>query len=228
MTITKTVSKATELGLQVIYGDTDSIFVQNRPEKIERLLEWAKIDLDLEVRPARVYSRVLFTEAMKRYAGLMEDGSLDIVGLEVVRGDWSEVAKHVQEDVLVSVLRNKSTEEAIGKVKSTIQKLKRGEVRVIDLAIRKGLTKPVDEYAVRAPHVEVAKKLLKEGWDLGPGDQVAYVIVKGPGKLYEKAEPYPRVSPSQIDVEYYAENQIKPAAMRVLSVLGVKEKQLED
>ena len=228
VTITKTVSKATELGLQVIYGDTDSIFVQNHPEKIERLLEWANFDLDLEVRPARVYSRLLFTEAMKRYAGLMEDGSLDIVGLEVVRGDWSEVAKHVQEDVLVSVLRNKSTEEAIGKVKSTIQKLKRGEVRVIDLAIRKGLTKPVDEYAVRAPHVEVAKKLLKEGWDLGPGDQVAYVIVKGPGKLYEKAEPYPRVSPSQIDVEYYAENQIKPAAMRVLSVLGVKEKQLED
>jgi DNA polymerase I len=228
VTITKTVSKANELGLQVICGDTDSIFVQNDPEKIGRLLEWAKIDLDLEVRPARVYLRILFTEAMKRYAGLMEDGSLDIVGLEVVRGDWSEVARHVQEDVLVSVLRNKSTEEAIGKVKSTIEKLKRSEVRVIDLAIRKGLTKPVDEYAVRTPHVEVAKKLLKEGWKLGPGDQVAYVIVKGPGKLYEKAEPYPRVSPSQIDVEYYAENQIKPAAMRILSVLGVKERQLED
>lgn len=228
VTITKTVSKATELGLQVIYGDTDSIFVRNHPEKIERLLEWAKSDLDLEVRPARVYSRVLFTEAMKRYAGLMEDGSLDIVGLEVVRGDWSEVARHVQEDVLVSALRNRSIEEAIGKVKSTIQKLKRGEVPVIDLAIRKGLTKSVDEYAVRAPHVEVARKLLKEGWDLGPGDQVAYVIVKGPGRLYEKAEAYARVSPSQIDVEYYAANQIKPAAMRILSVLGVKEKQLED
>lgn len=228
LTITKTVSKATELGLKVIYGDTDSIFVQNHPEKIDRLLEWAKIDLDLEVRPARVYSRVLFTEAMKRYAGLMEDDSLDIVGLEVVRGDWSEVARHVQEGVLVSVLRNRSTEEAIRIVKSTIQRLKRGEVRVTDLAIRKGLTKSVDEYAVRAPHVEVARKLLKEGWDLGPGDQVAYVIIKGPGKLYEKAEPYARISPSQIDVEYYAANQIKPAAMRILSVLGVKEKQLED
>ena len=228
MIITKTVSKATELGLRVIYGDTDSIFVQNYPEQIDRLLEWAKIELDLEVRSARVYSLVLFTEAMKRYAGVTEDGQLDIVGLEAVRGDWSEIAKRVQEDVLVSILRNKSTEEAIGKVKSTIQKLKRGEVPVLDLAIRKGLTKPVDEYVVRAPHAEVAKKLLREGWDLGPGDQVAYVIVKGPGKLYEKAEPYSRVSPNQIDVEYYADNQIRPAAMRILSVLGVKEKQLED
>jgi DNA polymerase I len=69
---------------------------------------------------------------------------------------------------------------------------------------------------------------MKEGWDLGPGDQVAYVIVKGRGKLHEKAEPYARVLPSQIDVEYYAANQIKPAAMRILSVLGVKEEQLED
>ena len=226
-TITQTVSKATELGLQVIYGDTDSIFVQNHPEKIERLLEWAKSELGLEVRPERIYSRILFTEAMKRYAGLTDDDSVDVVGLEVVRGDWSEIARHVQSEVLVSVLRNRSIDEAIGKVKSTIQELRRGDVRVVDLAIRKSLTKPVGDYAVRSPHVEVAKKLLKEGWDLRPGDQVAYVIVKGPGRLYEKAEPYTRVSPSQVDVEYYEENQIMPAAMRVLSVLGVKEKQME-
>jgi len=227
-TITQTVSKATELGLQVIYGDTDSIFVHNQPEKIKRLLEWAKRELGLEVRPERVYTRVLFTEAMKRYAGLTDDGSVDVVGLEVVRGDWSEVARYVQSEVLVSVLRNRSIDEAVGKVKFTIQKLKRGEVPILDLAIRKSLTKSVDDYAVRAPHVEVAKKLLKEGWDLRPGDQVTYVIVKGRGRLYEKAEPYTRVSPSQVDVEYYVANQIMPAAMRVLSVLGVKEAQLEN
>ena len=227
-TITRTVAKAKELGLRVIYGDTDSIFVENQPEKVEALLEWAKSALDLEIRPERNYTRVLFTEAMKRYAGLLNDGSLDIVGLEVVRGDWSEIARHLQEEVLVSVLRNRSPDEAVEKVKSTIQKLKRGEIRVIDLTIRKGLTKPVTEYAVRSPHVEVAKKLLKEGWDLKSGDQVAYVIVKGPGRLYEKAEPYSRVSSSQVDVDYYVANQIKPAAMRILSVFGVSEKQLED
>lgn len=227
-TITRTVAKAKELGLRVIYGDTDSIFVENHPEKVELLLEWAKSALDLEIRPERSYTRVLFTEAMKRYAGLLNDGSLDIVGLEVVRGDWSEIARRLQEEVLVSVLRNRSPEEAVEKVKSTIQKLKRGEIGVIDLAIRKGLTKPVTEYAVRSPHVEVAKKLLKEGWDLKSGDQVAYVIVKGPGKLYEKAEPYSRVTSSQVDVDYYVANQIKPAAMRILSVFGVSEKQLED
>ena len=226
-TITRTVSKATELGLEVIYGDTDSIFVQNRPENIKRLLEWAKNELGLEVREERVYSRVLFTEAMKRYAGLTEDGSVDVVGLEVVRGDWSEIARYVQSEVLESILRNRSIDEAVGRVKSTIQKLKRGEVPILELTIRKSLTKSVDEYAVRAPHVEVAKKLLKEGWDLRPGDQVAYVIVKGRGRLYEKAQPYTRTSPDQVDVEYYLANQIMPAAMRVLSVLGVKEEQLE-
>ena len=226
-TITQTVSKAMKLGLEVIYGDTDSIFVQNRPEKIERLLGWARSELGLEVRPERTYSRLLFTEAMKRYAGLGDDGSLDIVGLEVVRGDWSDIAKQVQSEVLVSVLRNRSIEEAIEQVKCTIHRIRGGEFRISELVIRKNLTKSVSDYAVRAPHVEVAKKLLKEGWDFKSGDQVAYVIVKGPGKLYEKAEPYTRVSSDQIDVDYYVANQIMPAAMRVLSILGVKERQLE-
>jgi len=179
------------------------------------------------VRPERTYSRLLFTEAMKRYAGLGDGGSLDIVGLEVVRGDWSDIARQVQSEVLVSVLRDRSTEEAVEKVKSTIRRLRGGEFRITELVIRKSLTKAVRDYAVRAPHVEVAKKLLKEGWSFRPGDQVAYVIVKGPGKLYEKAAPYTRVSPDQIDVDYYVANQIMPAAMRILSVLGVKERQLE-
>jgi DNA polymerase I len=212
----------------VIYGETDSIFVENNPEKVKQLLEWTKSALDLEIRPERVYTRVLFTEAMKRYAGILEDGSLDIVGLEAVRGDWPEISKQVQVEVLVSILRNRSLEEAVENIKSTIQKIRRGEVPVINLAIRKSLTKPVTEYEVHAPHVEVAKKLLKDGWDLRSGDQVSYVIVRGPGKLYQKAEPYSRVSSSQVDVDYYIANQIKPVAMRVLSIFGVSEKQLGD
>ena len=61
-------------------------------------------DLGLEVEVGEVYKRVFFTEAKKRYAGLRLDGTLDIVGLEVIRGDWAEVAKKVQEHVLEIIL----------------------------------------------------------------------------------------------------------------------------
>jgi len=225
-TIKKTLAKAESLGLKIIYGDTDSIFVKNDREKIGRLAAWAKKELDLDIRSEIEYVRVLFTEAMKRYAGLLPDGSLDIVGLEVVRGDWSDIARQVQEEVLESVLRDRSLEKAVENVRSTIRRLKGGLVPLSDLAIRKTLTKPIEDYRVNAPHVEVAKKLLKDGWDLTVGDKVAYVITKGTGKLFEKARPYAQVKIEDVDIDYYLENQVKPAAMRILERFAVDEEQL--
>ena len=43
--------------------------------------------------------------------GLRQDGSLDIVGLEVIRGDWAEVAKKVQEHVLEIILKEQSAKK---------------------------------------------------------------------------------------------------------------------
>lgn len=225
-TITKTITKAKSLGLEVIYGDTDSIFVKNERSRVKQVLDWVDEKLGLEINVEREYVRILFTEAMKRYAGLLPDGSLDIVGLEVVRGDWSDIARQLQEKVLESILRDRSPEKAVETVRTTIRKLRRGEVPIADLTIRKTLTKPIEKYAVRAPHVEVARKLMKQGWDLAVGDKVGYVIAKGPGKLFQKARPYNQVKPEDVDVDYYLENQVKPAAMRILERFAVSEKQL--
>jgi DNA polymerase I len=220
-TITRTIEIANKIGLNVIYGDTDSIFVKDDREKVDDLTAWVKDEFDLEIKRETEYVRVLFTEAMKRYAGLLEDGSLDIVGLEVVRGDWSDIARDVQERVIQRVLRDQSTEKAIEDVRATIRNLRTGEMSIGSLTIRKTLTKQIEDYKVRTPHVEVAKMLVKQGWDLGVGDKVAYVIAKGSGRLFQKAKPPGRLTPQDIDVEYYVDNQIKPAAMRILERFGV-------
>jgi len=225
-TITRTIQKANAVGLKVIYGDTDSIFVKDDRDRVDQLVRWVDSEFGLEIKREREYVRVLFTEAMKRYAGLLRDGSLDIVGLEVVRGDWSDIARQVQEQVLVRILRDQSSEKAIQDVRATIRKIKNGEVAMSDLTIRKTLTKQIEDYKVRTPHVEVAKLLVREGWELGVGDKVAYVIVRGSGKLFQKAKPPGGLGPRDIDVEYYLDNQIKPAAMRILERFGVSESQL--
>jgi DNA polymerase I len=129
--------------------------------------------------------------------------------------------------VLEKILQDQSPEKAVETVRATIRKLKNGEIPIADLTIRKTLTKPIEKYAVRAPHVEVARKLMKEGWTLTVGDKVAYVIVKGPGNLFQKAKPYNQVKPEEVDKEYYLENQVKPAAMRILELFGVNAKQLD-
>ena len=225
--ITETIDKAKGLGLEVIYSDTDSLFVSNDEAKVKKLVNWINEDPDLEIKVDQEYVRVLFTEAMKRYAGLKKDGELDVVGLEVVRGDWSEIAHRTQEQVLLAILRDRSTELAIRQVRAIVQAMRGGEIPLEDYLIRKALTKPIEKYRVRTPHVEVARKLAEEGWNITVGDKVAYVIVKGKGSLFQKARPPSRAKLEDLDLEYYVANQVKPAAMRILETFGISEAQLD-
>ena len=213
--------------MDVIYGDTDSFFVKYDPKKTGTFLRKVEHELSLEIRPDVTYERVFFTEAKKRYAGLLPDGRLEIVGMEVARGDWAEVAKHVQEKVLEIILKEQSPEKAVDFVRRYIMNLRNGKVTYSDLIVWKTLTKPVEEYKVNTPHVEAAKMLRKEGWNLTIGDKVGFVIIKGKGRLYERVLPYSLAKYDQLDLEYYEEQQILAAAIRVLSLFGKKEDDLK-
>jgi len=228
VTIQKVVSFAEEEGLELIYGDTDSLFLRNDETKIKSLLERVKRELKLDIRAEKVYSRILFTEAKKKYAGLLQDGSLDIVGMEVVRGDWSEIARIVQEEVLSTLLRDGSPAKAANVARKAISELRNEKVPISQLIIWKTLTKSVNAYEVHAPHVEAARILKKKGFDLTLGDKIGYVIIKGEGKLYERVKPYTMAKPEEIDREYYVQNQVIPSVMRVLSDFGVKEEDLSE
>jgi len=225
-TIQKTIKQAEKLGLQVIYSDTDSVFVTNEPAKIETLSQEIGKTLGLEIKPDKTYTRILFTEAKKRYCGLLPNGELDIVGLEVVRGDWATVAKNLQEKVLEILLKEKLPQKAADYVRQYIMDVKAGKIPYREFIIWKTLTKAPEEYAVKAPHVEAARLLKNEGLDLALGDKIGYIIVKGEGKLYARAKPYMLASEKDLDTEYYITNQIVPTAARVLDMFGIKEEEL--
>lgn len=225
-TILNSIRMAEEAGLRVVYGDTDSIFLNNDVEKIEELSKKIKKELGLEIKPDKVYVRIFFTEAKKRYAGLLPDGRLDIVGLEVVRGDWANIAKTVQGKVLEIVLKEQSPEKAAEFVQQFVSELRQKRVSFRDLIIWKTLTKPAEEYEVKASHVEAAKMLKEKGWELAVGDKVGYVIVVGSGRLYERVKPYKYASYDEVDLEYYVSKQVVPVVARVLESFGITEEQL--
>ncbi len=229
-TIRETISIAEESGLELIYGDTDSIFVKYEPSRVEFFLEVVRKKLRLEIKIDKIYERVIFTEAKKRYAGLLPDGRLDIVGLEVVRGDWPDVARKVQKKVLEIMLKEEDLEKAkretIEYVKRFISNLREGKVPYDDLIIWKEITRPLEEYKARGAHIEAAKRMIEAGWELEPGDKVGFVILKGEGKLYQRSAPYFMASLEDVDIEYYVRNQVLPAALRILSVFGVGEEDL--
>ena len=225
-TILTAIQMAEKDGLKVVYGDTDSIFIENQPDRIEKLTKDVGKKLGLEIQPDKVYVRIFFTEAKKRYAGLLPDGRLDIVGMEVVRGDWATIAKTVQEKVLEIILKEHSPKKAVDFVQQFIYELQQKRVPYRDLVIWKTLSKPAEEYEVRASHVEAAKMLRAKGWELAVGDKIGYVVVGGKGRLYERVKPYTLASYDDVDMEYYVSKQVVPAAARILESFGVTEEQL--
>ncbi len=225
-TIKKSIDLAKKLGLKVLYGDTDSLFVEYEEKLVNRFIKEIDKNLGLEINLGQLYKRILFTEAKKKYAGLLSDGELEVVGMEAIRGDWSNLAKNVQNEVLRLVLEDSNPTRAKSYVMNLTKDLKSANVPKSSLVIWKTLTKRPDEYEVNAPHVEVARKMAKEGWPVSVGDKVGFIITKKPGKLYQKAEPHFKVSLDQVDYDYYVRNQIVPAATRVLEVFGITEEDL--
>ncbi|MBE9391671.1 DNA polymerase II [Fervidicoccus fontis] len=225
--ITFAIEKAKKLGLDVIYGDTDSLFVQFDEKKINELLNIINSELGLEIKIDKIYKKLFFTEAKKRYVGITIDNIIDIVGFEAIRGDWSEISKDIQIEIARLILEKGTTEKAIEYTKEIIRNLKEKKIPIDKLVIWKTITKPIEEYEVDAPHVTAAKLYQEYGLKISPGDKVGYVVVSGEGKISEKVKPYFAATLDEIDVDYYVDHQIIPAAMRILEYFGVSESVLK-
>ncbi|MHA1838465.1 MAG: DNA-directed DNA polymerase I, partial [Candidatus Ranarchaeia archaeon] len=80
--ILQTVEKAKTLGLNVLYGDTDSVFIKKpEPEKLDLLMEWSKKSLGIDLELEKTYRWVALSERKKNYLGVFSDGRVDIKGL---------------------------------------------------------------------------------------------------------------------------------------------------
>jgi DNA polymerase I/DNA polymerase-2 len=236
--IKKVINEAEKEGFTVIYGDTDSMFVKaesNLEKKVKLFLEKMDkslpgiIKLDLQ----GIYKRGIFIPrgvgpgtAKKRYALIDDKGILTIRGLEKVRRDWSNVAKDTQEMVLKLILEKKDVKGAVKYVKYVIKQLNDGKIPLKDLIIIEQLTKPLSEYKAIGPHVVAARKIKERGRPIGEGMPILFVITKGKGSISERSEPFEDVDINDIDNDYYIGHQIIPAALRVLTVLGVTEEEL--
>jgi DNA polymerase I/DNA polymerase-2 len=236
--IKKVIDEAEKEGFTVIYGDTDSMFVKaesNLEKKVKLFLESMNkslpgiIKLDLQ----GIYKRGIFIPrgvgpgtAKKRYALIDDKGILTIRGLEKVRRDWSNVAKDTQEMVLKLILERKDVKGAVKYVKYVIKQLNDGKIPLKDLIIIEEMTKPLSEYKAIGPHVIAARKIKERGRPIGEGMPILFVITKGKGSISERAEPFEDVDIKDVDNDYYISHQIVPAALRVLTVLGVTEEEL--
>jgi len=164
--------------------------------------------------------------AKKRYALIDYEGNIEIRGFETVRRDWCELAKKIQREVLVIILKEKNPEKAVQLVRDTIKRIREGKVDLEELIIREQITRPLNQYEQIGPHVKAAMKLREAGFPVGEGIVVSFVIAKGAGSISDRATPIELMKGKSFDPEYYIHHQILPASLRVLKALGYGKEEI--
>jgi len=221
-TLTDAIELATSLGLEVIYGDTDSLFIRDN-ENIGKLLSELKLRGE-DIKIDAIFKSILFTESKKKYAGINDKNDLILVGLEGVHGDIPEIVKMVQERILTSILNFEDFNFVMNVLQDEINKIKRNDYPLLSFVIYKSVNKKINSYEIKAPHVEAAKKYIQMGFKLKTNNVFGYVIAKGEGPINSRALPYFSLTINDIDTEYYLKNLLIPSISRIFS--GVFQKKV--
>ena len=220
-------------GVAVIYGDTDSVFVQLagrardvdaeaahlRARVQQRIADHIRdayrvpshLDLELEC----IYQRFFMPRvrggragSKKRYAG-WSAGRLEVVGLESVRRDWPAVARRLQRGMLERVFTDAPV---LPFVRATVDAVRRGDLDdelVYAKRVRKG---SLDRYtAATPPHVQAARKAGARA-----GRVVRYVVTATGPEPVLHGQPLP----ADIDRHHYVERVLRPIADAILEALG--------
>ena len=228
--IRQTIGMAKDFGLEVIYGDTDSLFCKLNGKSREDAMRFLKqvneslpgiIELEFE----GFYPRGVFV-TKKRYAMIDEEGRMVVKGLEFVRRDWAALAKKTQEEVLRAILKDGSPKKAAELIHKTTRDVLEGRASLDDLVIYTRLKMPIESYRSIGPHVIAAKRLRELGREVEPGMVIAYIEAKGAGSISERAIPVEDFKGREYDPDYYVGHQVLPAVMRIMEVLGYTEEDL--
>jgi DNA polymerase II len=226
-------------GYRVLYGDTDSLFVDSHGEdpqaarergpalaaalnaELGRYIEdrW-RVASRLELEFEKLYLRLFLPRARhsargasKRYAGLLGGAAAEVefVGMEVVRRDWTALAKQVQRELYQRLFTDQSVDAYLREV---VRQVRSGELDA-SLVYRKNLRKDAEEYtATTPPHVAAARKSRQP-----PGRLISYLMTTA------GAEPLDNLR-HPLDREHYVLKQVKPVAEPVLAALGLDFEQV--
>ncbi|MFW9950539.1 MAG: DNA polymerase domain-containing protein, partial [Candidatus Thorarchaeota archaeon] len=226
--IKQTIKKAEELGVNVLYGDTDSVFLSN-PSKnqMKSISEWSKKELDLDLEEEKTYQFLALSQRKKNYVGIYKDTKyVDIKGLVAKKKNTPEFIKEIFSELLV-ILKEITNDEEFKQAKQQIIDLVREGLKKIgkpdafnleDYAINIALQKkPSDYNKVMPQHVNAAMELKKvTGKEYQKGETISIIKTKGSGgaKALELAKL------QDIDPAKYRE-LLKSALEQVMDALGI-------
>ncbi len=196
--IEQTVKFCEDLDIQVLYGDTDSVFLKTpSKEEIEKIISFSHTKLGIPLEIDKEYRFITFSDRKKNYFGVMKNNQLDIKGL---LGKKSNVPKCIQDyfnratNILQEVQTPDDIETVKEELKSTLMELNnridksmhigkdKAGFSIDELAFTVQMTKYTNQYEVKPQHVKAAEKYEKfvreqgnQNFRLQPGQFISYL-----------------------------------------------------
>jgi DNA polymerase elongation subunit (family B) len=193
------------LGYELIYADTDSVFIKN-PTGITSTEQYKKLgnilyrETGLPISVEHNFKFLVLLslevsekiEALKQYYGVTYDGQLVVRGLEIRRHDTPKFIKKFQTELLsvlfdckdAKEIMNKGYEDALLLVTNAIDKIMLGgdDVNQDDLVVSKLLGQDITKYKSLFPHVSAAIQLNNEGKRPLKSDTIKYIYTNSQHK----------------------------------------------
>jgi DNA polymerase, archaea type len=228
--ITSTIHEAKRLGIEVFYGDTDSLFLGTPDKsKLDQLVQWSRNELGMELEVDKNYRYVALSLRKKNYLGVHRDNRVDIKGLTGKKRHTPEFIKEMFTQ-MIAILGQVQTpldfDDARVKIKTLVLdsyiKLRNRRYSLDDLAFNMMIGKSVGGYTKTTPqHVKAAQQLRAKGDEIKAGDLVSFVKVTSSSGV----KPVQLASLHEIDVEKYTE-YIRSTFEQVLDALGLDYEEL--
>jgi DNA polymerase elongation subunit (family B) len=184
-----------EKGFELLYADTDSVFLTKDGaslEDFEHLRSILARETGLPISLEHYYRFLVLLpleasekmEALKHYFGITQSGEMIARGIEIRRHGAPNFIKEFQTELLYTLFDCKDSAEVISNgyenalllITRTIDKLMTGEIKLQDLVISKLLGQGLDKYKSLFPHVSAAIQLAIEGKSTSVGESVEYIF----------------------------------------------------
>jgi len=244
-TLMKTVELARDKQMDVIYGDTDSLFINTGLTELPMVIaQGADLKKEvnrryrtLEIEVDGVYAKMLLLRK-KRYAAMriqnlrMPDHLVrEVKGIDLVRHDWCDLSHEASEYSLQQILGSGlRPDDAVANILDFLtqlaEKVRSNRLSLKKYIITKSLTKMPEEYpdGNSTPHVKVALRAKQFGKAFRTGDYVQYVVCQNgdqdksdslANRAFHPDEVIASHGELMVDVEWYLTNQVLPPVDRL-------------
>jgi DNA polymerase I len=155
---------------KVVYGHTDSVFVESPTTKIAKDVEktinssWYIFEKEYNLIPNnyrievdKVFTSLLIAGA-NMYAGRLEGSNkLVVKGFALRRKSAPTIVKNLQKTVLEMILDQKPEQEIFSYIKDLVKKIRTGKCTIDEITIKCKLKQPLTNYKTNPQHVASAK-----------------------------------------------------------------------